>query len=172
MEWQTRLKELHLEPSQSRRTCLGESQINELESLLGTALPDAYKEFLRRTGGACVSPVELDFFAGDIVTCADTFYGDDPEGHDDLLEMRETYKGHIPPELLPVAGDGMGGQICLGISGDGFGQVFFWDDKDEPDDGAHSWDNIYLVAEDFATFIEHLEIEGVETTERMVGQPT
>ena len=159
MEWQSRLNALHLEPSQSRRAAIDAEQITALERRLGASLSAPYKEFLARTGGACVSPVELDFIAGDIETCVDTFYGDDPEGADDIMEMRETYRGHIPADLLAVAGDGMGGQICLAIAGDAWGQVFFWDDKDEPDD-KESWENIYLVAEDFGTFIEHLEIEG------------
>lgn len=42
----------------------------------------------------------------------------------------------MPHSLIPIGGDLGGGVICLGISGDHFGKIYYWDPMNEldPDD--------------------------------------
>ena len=40
----------------------------------------------------------------------------------------------MPESLIPLGDDGRGNQICLGVSGDETGKVFYWDHNNEWDE--------------------------------------
>jgi hypothetical protein len=77
--------------------------------------------------------------------------------------------------MIPIAGDGGAGQICLGIKGDDLGKVFYWDMANEPlDEETYLEDygepmpaeakrqNVHLVADSFDEFLDQLVL-GPET---------
>ena len=54
---------------------------------------------------------------------------------DDLLYNYKMYKKRMPKVLLPIAGDSSGNMICISISGDKVGCVWFWDHEEEVYEG-------------------------------------
>jgi hypothetical protein len=64
----------------------------------------------------------------------------------------------IPKELIPIGCDGCGNQICLGVAGERYNKVYFWDHEEEMDgEETEPWyDNIYLIANSFEEFINKL----------------
>lgn len=66
--------------------------------------------------------------------------------------------------------DPFGNAICLGISGNERGKVYFWDHEMEPDD---DWDgrletagNVQLIADSFTEFVAGLAPNDDETMEK------
>lgn len=68
------------------------------------------------------------------------------------------YQNRIPKELIPIANDPFGNKVCLGIKGKHFNKVYFWDHENEvmEDNQEPWWDNVYLIANTFADFINKL----------------
>ena len=59
---------------------------------------------------------------------------------------------------IPIADDPGGNAICLGMSGNERGKVYFWDHEMEADEGDEpTFENVYLVAESFASFLKSLK---------------
>jgi hypothetical protein len=64
----------------------------------------------------------------------------------------------MPKEIYPIGQDGSGNQICLCLEGENYGKVYFYDHEwwNEDDEGNVSWENLYLIANNFTEFIEKL----------------
>lgn len=60
----------------------------------------------------------------------------------------------IARDLLPVASDGSGSLICIALSGDDRGVVYFWDWYRE--EAPPSYKNLSFIAESFSQFLEEL----------------
>jgi hypothetical protein len=80
--------------------------------------------------------------------------------HLSLAWRRECYDGRIPDDLLWIMRDPFGNVICLGVSGESRGKVYFWDHESELEDewngSVESAGNIKLLANDFVAFVAHL----------------
>jgi hypothetical protein len=75
----------------------------------------------------------------------------------------------MPHTIIPIASDGGGDQICLGVSGSERGQVYYWDHHNEWDEEDYEEDwgepmppeekfsNLTLVAGSFEEFLSRLE---------------
>jgi len=104
----------------------------------------------------------------------DVFYGADLEGLCALCSLSEnieTYQGRIPPEFVPIAGNGFGDQFCLVVRDSECGKVYLWDHEDERTQETYSWQygegktapnewlygNVYLVASSLEDFLTRLE---------------
>ena len=71
--------------------------------------------------------------------------------------------------MIPIADDGGGHQICVGIKGKECGKVYYWDHHNEWDEQDYLEDygepmpsdvkfqNVYLIAESFEDFIRRLQ---------------
>jgi hypothetical protein len=78
----------------------------------------------------------------------------------------------MPDTMIPIADDGGGNQICLGIKGKERGKVYYWDHHNEWDEQDYLEDygepmppevkfqNVYLIAKSFEDFIQRLEKTG------------
>lgn len=142
------------------REQLSKQAIADAEKKLGVKLPEMYREFLLTHNGgkpqASVFKYEeegksnrsmVDFFLclkqGDVY---------------DLIENTKRLKGRIPVELLPIAIDPFGNMVCLAVSGDKTGSVFFWDHEEEVgDDEVPGYANVYLIAKTFKEFLDGLQ---------------
>ena len=162
-----------------------EEELDSIETALGVALPGDYRELLLTYGTASfgelvqfrlmkdepVHPVKsllgvpiLRYEKGPL----SHFYGS-RTGNQSLAKSIEAYKGRMPDTMIPIADDGAGNQICLGIKGKERGKVYYWDhhnewyeqdyldDYREPMPPEVKFQNVYLIAESFEDFIRRLE---------------
>ena len=67
----------------------------------------------------------------------------------------------MPEELVPIAHDPGGNQICIAVAGPKTGAVYFWDHEEEADDDeTPGYDNVYLIANSFNEFLNSLTEKG------------
>ena len=175
-----RLAELRICPIGLSFTPLSGDEVASLEAAFGGRLPDDYREFAQTYGAASFrqlvqfrltnpSPI----FAGVAGRRVETapfahFYGSDAGGHA-LAKRLRLFNGRMPDTLIPIADDGGGNQICLGVAGAQLGKVYYWDHDNEWDEddyeAEHGTDmpaevrfqNVYLVSDSFEEFIGRLE---------------
>jgi len=77
--------------------------------------------------------------------------------------------GRMPSTIIPIADDGGGNQICIGIKGGEQGKIYYWDHNNEWDEEDYLLDhgrpmppevkfqNVHLIASSFVDFISRLE---------------
>ncbi len=138
--------------------------LERFEIAIGQRLPQDYREFLVRCNGG--------YAGGNVRFCGPTpdgqaaeacinhFGGFRKENYFSLEFSRDnyqTYETRIPKTLIWIADDPFGNAICLGVSGEYRGRVYFWDHENEPDPEAwdtrvETADNIELLATSFAEF--------------------
>lgn len=123
-----------------------EDKLHALERELGCTLPADYREFLAACNGGCFKG---DFWYNEPLADgrpADVglhhLHGIRDRDCYSLLWARHCYQSEgeirIPLDLLPIADDPGGNAICVGIGGEHYGKVFFWDHECEPDPS--EWD--------------------------------
>jgi SMI1-KNR4 cell-wall len=107
----------------------------------------------------------------------DFFYGSTQQtGPSGLRQQINFFRGRIPETMIPIAGNGGAGQICLGIKGNDLGKVFYWDMANEPlDEETYLEDygepmpddakrqNVYLIADSYNEFLDQLVFGDEET---------
>jgi cell wall assembly regulator SMI1 len=71
-----------------------------------------------------------------------------------LGSIRTIYEDRIPPAFLPIATDSADNLVCLGLSGEHTGEVFFWDHEEEDD--PPTMDNMTFIAGSFGEFLEQI----------------
>ena len=164
---------------------LTEADIEEVEQQIGATLPTQYRLVLRKYGALTFNGRSEDdpyvYFQSieslpDYITSKrhlailDFFYGaTQVKGPSGLQTQIKFFHGRIPETMIPIAGDGGAGQICLGIKGDDVGKVFYWDLANEPlDEETYLEDfgkpipaeakrqNVHLIAESFDDFLGQL----------------
>lgn len=152
-----------------------------LGATLGTELPEDYAAFLTRFGCcapygvALVMPIEdPDWRWGRIQI--GLFYGFTSDGPDDVRRRRETYADRIPSNLLPIACALGDEQICLGLSGEERGKVYFWShDHPRPakarrlDEGPWT-ECIYSMAPSLTAFFDKITGKREEPDDRLPGE--
>ncbi|RYZ84237.1 MAG: SMI1/KNR4 family protein [Proteobacteria bacterium] len=111
-----------------------EVDLNNLEKVIGVSLPADYREFLKEFGG-----FDIGF----------EFYGVMPGKQLDLLDWHELYHRReiMVEELMPVAVNLGGNQLCIALSGENKGAIYFFilTEATVP----ASYDNCELVASSF-----------------------
>jgi hypothetical protein len=134
-------------------------EIDSFEQRMSIKLPLEYRNWLLKYNGG--SPRPRVFRAGSgpeqWTSCVAWFYAiyegrlSNLEREITTFKIKET---RIPKDLIPIADDPGGNQICLGYEGPNLGKVFFWDHERECDG---SYDNCYLIANSFNEFIASLK---------------
>ncbi len=165
---------------------MSEAEIGSIESQILMPLPESYRTFLLKYGASCfagssenhpfikfrsLNPLPLSV-SKDNKCLFSAFYGADTDSSDPYgLGVRiRYYQGRIPDSMIPI-GDSWGSQICLGINGSDTGKVFYWDERDEPEDEQTYLEdfgvpmpldvkrqNIHLIADSFDDFLNRLEM--------------
>jgi cell wall assembly regulator SMI1 len=139
---------------------LTDLRIGVLERKLGIVLPEGYRSFLLRHNGGRPKP---DFFP--IQACENNPFGSIhyfngigwPANSSNIEWNYKTFRGRMPREFLPIAGDGSGNEICLSLKGTNKGAVYFWDHDEEH--SPPTYENVYLVAETFEGFLDSFYFE-------------
>lgn len=167
------------------RDPMTEEELVVIENGLGQRLPEDYREFVKTYGAADFNePVEFRLMEDEPIHPVQSlleipiprydrgpfshFYGSNA-GNQSLANCIEALKGRMPDTMIPIADDGGGHQICLGIKGKEQGKVYYWDHHNDPDEQEYLEDhgkpmpsevrfqNVYLIAESFEDFIRRLE---------------
>jgi hypothetical protein len=145
---------------------LSEDELEALERQLGARLPADYRAFLTTYGGYAFDQlVTFPYrqpYAGGERGVLSVFFGNLPGDAYDLLRNRNTYRGRVPSDLLPVATDPGGNLIALALGGEHKGKLYFWDHEEEEmvEEGkAPGYSNVYLIANSFDDLMDSLKIE-------------
>jgi hypothetical protein len=167
---------------------LTEEELQSIEMALGVALLGDYRDFVRKYGVSSFGElVQFQLQEAEPVHPVQSllgipipryekgplshFYGS-RTSNQSLAQYIEIYKGRMPDTMIPIADDGCGNQICLGIKGKEHGNVYYWDHHNEWDEDDYREDygkpmppevkfqNVYLIAESFEDFIQRLEKVG------------
>lgn len=150
-------------------------EIKEIERRLGVSLPSSYRQLLASFGGASFRETIMfepkvrlpDSVSPENHAMISVFYGGRSDAPRDLLSALDRYRDRMPEGLLPIASDGGGNQIAMGVGGTHDGQIFYWDHNREWDEDDYveddlpvpsdlKWQNLTLIADTFDQFVERL----------------
>ena len=164
---------------------LSDEDIREIEDRIGKSLPDDYKKFLQQYGEVLFNksvgfkPVDKHAlyqhdtevglpnpeFSGSQVS---VFFGKGSDYPSSLMAKLEVYDGRMPESVMPIADDGLGNKICIGIGSTNHGKVYWWDHHNEWDEDDYEdeigvempeeakFQNLYLLAPSFTKFLKKL----------------
>lgn len=134
--------------------------LDQLEIELGLPLPVEYRRFLLLHNGGRPAPNVFQTKNGSL-EMVDWFLGLHEGEHDSLRKYVNCYKSRLPSGLLPIAHDAGGNLICISVSTENKGWIYFWDhEKEALERETPTYDNITLVAEslkDFLLMLRNLE---------------
>ncbi len=141
---------------------INESEIKRVEVELQIKFPESYKTFLLKYNGGRPSPniFPIHGDSADNQGILDWFLCIQEGSHYDITWEMEMYDGRIPRNFLIIGKDPGSNNICLSISGDEYGKVFFWDHENEVAEGEEpDYQNVYLIANSFDEFLKSLKDE-------------
>lgn len=140
----------------NREIPLSLGEIQSVETRLGIVLPQQYQDFLLLNNGGVPKP--------NLFSCVDgggsfvqVFLAIHEGSHDSLEDYFQTYKvirQAMPNNIMPIAHDGFGNQICISTCGDDCGSVYFWDHENEG--RRPSYKNLSLISPSFDEFLSGL----------------
>ena len=156
-----------------------EAVVAHVESEFTIAFPQQYRQFLLQTNGGEPHPRVFTFMENGKFTDAEVqiirgifpvpYIPGGSLSRPEYIgrDFRATYRRYkfppprMPDELCPVASDSFGNQICMAMSGDKMGTVYFWDHEGEidPEDEEGTpdwWRNVHFVANSFNEFLDSL----------------
>lgn len=139
---------------------LDEADIAAIEQELAVQLPPDYRAFLLESNGGRPASNVFTYTRPDGPTAGivDWFLGIHTGDNESLRRYVRRYKGRMPANLLPIAEDPFGNIICLAVTGDDTGRVYFWDHEYEASEGEPpATDNVYRIADSFSAFLASLK---------------
>lgn len=147
------------------------SGLDRFEKLIGASLPVDYRQFLNDHNGGKPSPSDFNISEEEGEGSIHHFYGlHDGPNYANLEASFKVYRERMPSTMIPIADDSGGNSICLGISGDDFGRIFFWDHESEADEEEQPYyKNITIIANSFRIFLDNL-FEWIDTDETEVDK--
>ena len=153
-------------------------RIVDFESKHEVQLPVPYKSFLLQFNGGRPKPsrsFSWQTCLGANMSVVEYFYTIDASSSSrDLGVIIETTRDALWPDLLAIASDGCGNEICIGIARQNYGQIFFWNWYVHMGYPLHSArDNIVLrkIADDFDEFFSSLAMDEGEAVRRTRRYP-
>ena len=106
---------------------LSQNRLEEFEKRVQSPLPQDYRDFLLKYNGGQPAPSFFWIVPEKDGSEMERFYGI----HDQTWYSLETYAGEqrygLPPSMLPIADDGTSNFICLDISIQQYGEIYFID---------------------------------------------
>jgi len=138
---------------------LREEDLKSFEKKHGLSLPTAYREFLLATNGG---RPERDLFtinglAGNPLGRIHLFFGlRDPVESCNLDWNLDVFRDRIPEDLLPIATTEGADKLCMLLTGERAGAIFYWDGHAQA--GEY---NLHALADDFASFITSLHADAL-----------
>ena len=141
---------------------LTEERLRQFEVRFQMRLPEEYRDFLLKHNGALVEPTEFLIEDGEeSSSICGYFYGIAAGEFRNLEEEHASNQGYLPDECLAVADDGCGNYVCLAVSGEERGKMFFFDHET---DAQCVVGDMRLIATSFHAFLDGLH-EGTDEPE-------
>ena len=87
------------------------------------------------------------------------FFGAKPGDIYDLGRNARVYSDRLPSDVIPVASDPGGNELCIAVAGSHVGRVFFYDRVVETIPGVTKedpWDGLWPVSDSWDDFISSL----------------
>jgi hypothetical protein len=108
--------------------------LDDLEELLGYALPPAYRRYLSRTNGA--GPTEPGVLSGPGLVADQPLFGlARSDRQQDLSYAADWFADRLAPDLLGI-GYVQGGLLAVRVTGEDADSIWYFDDDDPRDDDA------------------------------------
>lgn len=139
---------------------LVEEDIAEVEQQLGVIFPPDYRAFLLAHNGGYPDPnvFPISGLQSDDHGILEWFFCIQAGDYNDLIRNTSTFRGRVPPNLIPIASDPGGNLICLSVTGRDVGTVYYWDHEEEVDEGEPpDYTNVYFIADSFSTLLDSLK---------------
>jgi hypothetical protein len=138
--------------------------VKKAEQLIGTPLPDAYKQFLQKYNGGRPEPAGFlitwsgqGWAEGWSVNTVDVFFGFKQDDPINFLDFLNVFSNRVPADTVPIGHDPGGNLLLLGFTGPNAGKVFFWMRDYEVEEGqVPDYSNVGFVASSFSEFLEGL----------------
>lgn len=111
---------------------LEESALVDFEKHISAKLPVEYKKYQLEHNGGKPFPHDFIISKKEGEDSLHHFYG--LHNGPDYLQLRsnyDAYRDRMPQEIIPIADDPCGNQICIGIKGKYAGKIYFWDHEKE-----------------------------------------
>lgn len=134
-------------------------KIQQLETLISYALPQQYREFLLQHNGGY--PENQGFQDGRVLNY---FYGYFPNILNEFSLQTYLFTNRYPQGTMPIASVGGGDRLLLGLTGDLFGKIYYWQHDWESDDEDianalkpnNYFENVTFIANSFNEFLAML----------------
>ncbi len=150
----------------SNNIALNENELDAFLRKIGYKLPNDYLEFLRQHNGGYVKDSYSTYFKnGDQKFILTSMFGLGAD--DDLKNQFEIFKRRIPASCIPIGRDAGGNLVCLNLSEDNYGFVYFWDHENELEyeEGKITINDLYVIAESFNEFLNSIKIDRIDDSE-------
>ncbi|MBA2937246.1 SMI1/KNR4 family protein [Paenibacillus sp. CGMCC 1.16610] len=149
--------------------------IISLEQKYDFHLPQDYKEFLLTYGRINynheISYSKLANIPKHVERGRMGYFYNLQNDNNDLITNIECYLGRMPESMIPFAEVTGGDQLCIGVTDDVRGTIYFWDHDQEhfaPSE-VELWNNVYLIANSFSEFILSFQIVEEENLPKDLG---
>lgn len=139
---------------------IDESEVIDLEMIIGTKLPTSYRDFLIENNGGI--PDENEF---DIIECKNSSGVERFMSVGQIKSVKKRLKDRFPVNSLPIANTENGNYICI-VTGENEG-IYFWDHELEVYYSA--WKNMIFLCKDFKDFLKMLRKFDISKIELMPG---
>ncbi len=137
------------------------AHINAVEKRLGQTLPAAYLKHIHKHNGGRPQPNGFYFYADDgskDEALVAWFFSIGQGGYEDLEETLDDFDGRVPRNLMPFGRDPGGSLLCLCLSGEHQGKVYFWlRELEGPDGELPDYRNVAYVADSMTNFLNGLQ---------------
>lgn len=135
---------------------LSEDRLHNFENVLGCKLPLEYRFFLLKYNGGSPEPGGFWIISGADGSKVRLFYGlhHGPKWLSIDYQFTEFYG--VPDGMLAIGDDGVGNLLCLGITDEFCGNIYFLDHEIHPLDSPNSMEGVYKLATSFTSFLESL----------------
>ena len=139
-------------------------QLVEFEQRYRLKLPEDYRSFLLEFNGGRPKPEIIDFIQnGDDQSDIVNYLGGIHNGeYWARLEWQiDSLKDRVPKGFIPIGDDPGGNAYLIGIDGETFGKIYFWDHENEAalEEKEPSFENMSLIASSFTEFLNKLRSE-------------
>ncbi len=150
---------------------LSDKRLEKFEELIGTILPDDYRDFLLLHNGPSLEPTSFRSSEGEELSSIEGyFYGLFEAEEFNLQEVYAGNRDELPDGCIAIVCDGCGNEVCIGLAGEERGKIYFF--NHEADDHETVVGDMELVANTFNEFLEGLyEFQDVQPEESKASPP-
>lgn len=108
-------------------------EIQKAEQSMGIEIPEEYRQFLLKYNGGRPKPDVFPIHNNPVGDkgIMSNFFSVNESDYDSLQKIWKIFKDRIPSGYLPIAHDVGGNLLCMKLSGDDNGSIYFWDHEME-----------------------------------------